>query len=33
MNGYIAFYTVEAERIVIVPVLDSRMDIEREMSK
>jgi toxin ParE1/3/4 len=33
MNGYIAFYTVEAERIVIVRVLDSRMDIRREMSK
>jgi hypothetical protein len=31
MNGYIAFYTVEA--IVILRVLDSRMDIEREMSK
>jgi toxin ParE1/3/4 len=33
MNGYIAFYAVEAERIVIVRVLESRMDIEREMSK
>ena len=33
MNGYIAFYTVEAERIVIVRVLDSRMDIVQEMSK
>jgi toxin ParE1/3/4 len=33
MNGYIAFYTVEAERIVIVRVLDSRMDIRQEMSK
>ena len=33
MNGYIAFYTVEVERIVIVRVLDSRMDIRQEMSK
>jgi toxin ParE1/3/4 len=33
MNGYIAFNTVEAERIVIVRVLDSRMDIRQEMSK
>ena len=33
MNGYIAFYTVEAERIVIGRVLDGRMDIEQEMSK
>jgi plasmid stabilization system protein ParE len=33
MNGYIAFYTVEAERIVIVRVLDSRMDVVQEMSK
>jgi toxin ParE1/3/4 len=33
MNGYIAFYTVEAERIVIVRVLDGRMDIGQEMSK
>jgi plasmid stabilization system protein ParE len=28
-----SFYTVEAERIVIVRVLDSRMDIRQEMSK
>ncbi len=33
MDGYIAFYIVEAQRIVIVRVVDSRMDIEREMSK
>jgi toxin ParE1/3/4 len=33
MNGYIAFYTVESDRIVIVRVLDSRMDIGQEMSK
>jgi plasmid stabilization system protein ParE len=33
MDGYIAFYTVGAERIVIVRVVDSRMDLEREMSK
>jgi len=33
MDGYIAFYTVEADRIVIVPVVDSRMDIEQEMLK
>jgi toxin ParE1/3/4 len=33
MDGYIAFYTIEAERIVIVRVLDGRMDIEQEMSK
>src|SRR5882724_2564263 len=31
MDGYIAFYTVEADRIVIVRVVDSRMDIEREI--
>jgi len=29
MDGYIAFYIVEAQRIVIVRVVDSRMDIER----
>jgi toxin ParE1/3/4 len=33
MDSYIAFYIVESDRIVIVRVLDSRMDIEREMSK
>ena len=33
MDGYIAFYLVEEGRIVIVRVLDGRMDIEREMSK
>jgi hypothetical protein len=33
MDGHIAFYTVEAERIVIVGVVDSRMDVRQEMSK
>jgi toxin ParE1/3/4 len=33
IDGYIAFYIVETERIVIVRVLDGRRDIEREMSK
>jgi plasmid stabilization system protein ParE len=33
MDGYIAFYIVEADRIVIVRVIDGRMDIEQEMSK
>jgi plasmid stabilization system protein ParE len=33
MDGYIAFYTVEADRIVIARVVDSRMDIEREILK
>jgi plasmid stabilization system protein ParE len=33
MDGYIAFYTVEADQIVIVRVLDSRMDVVREISK
>jgi toxin ParE1/3/4 len=33
MDGYIAFYTVEAERIVIVRVVDGRMDVGQEMSK
>ncbi len=33
MDGYIAFYTVEADRIVIVRVVDSRMDIKREILK
>jgi toxin ParE1/3/4 len=33
MDGYIAFYVVEADRIVIVRVVDSRMNIAREMSK
>ena len=32
MDGYIAFYTAEADRIVIVRVIDGRMDIEQEMS-
>ena len=33
MDGYIAFYIVEADQIVIVRVIDGRMDIEQEMSK
>jgi toxin ParE1/3/4 len=33
VDGYVAFYIVEAERIVIVRVLDGRRDIEREMLK
>jgi toxin ParE1/3/4 len=33
MDGYIAFYTVEADQIVIVRVLDSRMDVVQEISK
>jgi toxin ParE1/3/4 len=33
MEGHIAFYIVEADRVVIVRVLDGRMNIERELSK
>jgi toxin ParE1/3/4 len=33
MDGYIAFYLVETDRIVIVRVIDGRSDIEREFSK
>jgi hypothetical protein len=33
MDGYIAFYTVEADRIVIVRVVDGRIDIEQEILK
>jgi len=33
IDGYIAFYLVEVDRIVIVRVIDGRMDIEQEMSK
>jgi toxin ParE1/3/4 len=33
IDGYIAFYIVEVDRIVIVRVLDGRADMEREMSK
>ncbi|MDH2345467.1 MULTISPECIES: type II toxin-antitoxin system RelE/ParE family toxin [unclassified Bradyrhizobium] len=32
IDGYIAFYLVELDRIVIVRVLDGRRDIEREFS-
>lgn len=33
MDGYVAFYLVETDRIVIVRVIDGRSDIEREFSK
>jgi plasmid stabilization system protein ParE len=33
MDGYIGFYYVDSDRIVIVRVIDSRMDIEQEFSK
>jgi toxin ParE1/3/4 len=33
MDGYIAFYVVEADRIVIVRVLDGRMNMAKEMLK
>jgi toxin ParE1/3/4 len=33
IDGYIAFYVVEADRIVIVRVLDGRMDAKQEMLK
>jgi toxin ParE1/3/4 len=33
IDGYIAFYLVEAERVVIVRVLHGRMNIEREIAK
>ena len=33
IDGYIAFYIVEVDRIMIVRVIDGRMDIEQEMSK
>jgi toxin ParE1/3/4 len=33
IDGYIAFYIVEVDRIVIVRMLDGRTDMEREMSK
>ncbi len=32
MDSYIAFYIVETDRIVIVRVIDGRMNIKREMS-
>ena len=31
MDSYIAFYVVEVDRIVIVRVLDGRMNVKREM--
>jgi toxin ParE1/3/4 len=33
MDGYIAFYIVETDRIVIVRVIDGRMNIKRELLK
>jgi toxin ParE1/3/4 len=33
MDGYIAFYLVETDRIVIVRIIDGRRDIEHELSK
>ena len=33
VEGYIAFYMVEVDRIVIVRVIDGRKDIEQELSK
>jgi toxin ParE1/3/4 len=31
VDGYIAFYVVETDRIVIVRILDGRMNVKREM--
>jgi len=33
IDGYIAFYLVEVDQIVIVRVVHGRMDIERELAK
>jgi toxin ParE1/3/4 len=33
VDGYIAFYMVEADQIVIIRVVDGRRDIKQEMSK
>jgi toxin ParE1/3/4 len=33
VDGYIVFYYVESDQIVIVRVIDGRMDIEQELSK
>jgi toxin ParE1/3/4 len=33
VDGYIAFYIVETDQIVVVRVVDGRRDIEQEMSK
>jgi len=33
VENYVVFYLVEAERVVIVRVLDGRMDMDREMSQ
>ncbi|WP_283814338.1 hypothetical protein [Bradyrhizobium japonicum] len=33
IDGYVAFYVVQTDRIVIVRVLDGRRDMKREFSK
>jgi len=33
IDGYVAFYLAEAERIVIVRVIDGRRDIDQEFSR
>jgi len=33
IDGYVAFYIIETDRIVIVRVVDGRRDLESEMSK
>ena len=33
IDGYIAFYVVEPDRVVIVRILDGRVDIKREISR
>jgi toxin ParE1/3/4 len=33
IDGYVAFYTIEVDRIVIIRVLDGRRDINREFSQ
>ena len=33
IDGYIAFYLVEADRIAIVRILDGRRDIKQELAK
>lgn len=33
IDGYIAFYVAEPDRVVIVRILDGRVDIKREISR
>lgn len=33
IDGYVAFYLIESDRIVIVRVIDGRRDIEQEFSR